>query len=261
MITKSDIEELISHIPAIPNTLKICEKELLQNNLTKAVEVAEQDIAFVMYMRSVINKPVFGLAKDVQDITQIFSLIGTYGMLNILSSYYVLLTTPKKWTIFNLDNIGFANLQTDFLENWTKILTAIEISDKEILRSITLIPASICLCNKIFENHIVNLNHIIRSSGLSYNEILKREIGADIFELSCRIAQKWGLSNKIIDIFQNLNKPSKKTKVTTYMNLLISYELSKAEFKNVGFGEFFEYNFEFSEDELKVFMRAIEYEA
>lgn len=261
MIKQEDIDILISQIPAIPTILKSCEDALINGDLAKAAAIAKNDLALVGYMRAIINKPIYGFKKEIKDISQIFSTLGVDETTNILYSYYVLLTTPKKWKIFNLDTQKFASLQADFMINWGKILKAIYVTDKEILKSITLIPSSICLCERIFAQKTENLDQIMRTSGLSYNEILKREIGLDVFELCCKIAYKWQLSPTIIDIFQNLGKKNGQTKITTYMHLLISYELSKSEFANAGFGELFEFDCAPSADELEIFIKAIEYEA
>ncbi|MDO5045065.1 HDOD domain-containing protein [Campylobacter sp.] len=261
MVNQADIDRLIAQIPAIPAILKTCENALASGDLAKAASVANNDLALVGYMRSIINKPIFGFKKEIKDISQIFSTLGVDETINILYSYYVLLTTPKKWQIFDMDTHKFANLQANFIFDWTKILKKISVNDKEILKSITLIPASICLCEKIFEADIENLELINQESGASYSEILRRQSGLDIFELCCKVAQKWQLSPVIIDIFSRLGKKDKQSKITTYMNLLISYELSRAEFQSAGFAELFEFDMKPSEDEIETFMRALEYEA
>ena len=115
MIDKAQINNLIEQIPAIPSLLKVCEKELLTGNLTKAAKVISDDLAFVSYMQTLINSPAYGLKSEIKDINQIFTLLGANGVLSVLNSYTVLLNTPKKWQIFNIDNYDFANLQAGFL--------------------------------------------------------------------------------------------------------------------------------------------------
>lgn len=261
MINQADIDRIISQIPAIPAILKTCQSALESGDLAKAAAVASNDLALVGYMRSIINKPIFGFKKEIKEISQIFATLGVDETINVLYSYYVLLTTPKKWQIFDMDTHKFANLQANFMFNWGQILKEISVNDKEILKSITLIPASICLCEKIFETNLDDLRLINKTSGVSYNEILRRQSGLDIFELCCLVGQKWQLSSTIIDIFSRLGKKDRQDKITTYINLLISYELSKSEFRNAGFGELFEFDLEPSEDEVEIFMRAVSYEA
>ncbi|QKG29580.1 HDOD domain-containing protein [Campylobacter sp. RM16187] len=260
MIKQESIDELIAQIPAIPAILKSCENTLASGDLAKAAAIAKNDLALVEYMRSIINKPIFGFKKEIKDISQIFSALGADRTTDILYSYYVLLTTPKKWKIFNLDTQKFANLQANFMIDWGKILKEIKVDNKDIFKSITIIPSSISVCEKIFSENAENLKHVLRTSGLSYNTILKREIGFDIFEICCKIAEKWQLSNIVVDIFQNLSKQEEQTTITKYIHLLISYELSKPEFANSGFGEMFEFNCNASPKELETFMKAIGYE-
>ena len=239
MIDKAQINNLIEQIPAIPSLLKVCEKELLTGNLTKAAKVISDDLAFVSYMQTLINSPAYGLKSEIKDINQIFTLLGANGVLSVLNSYTVLLNTPKKWQIFNIDNYDFANLQAGFLSNWSKILNELKIDDKEILRSITLVPATIFICDRLFSSHTNVLDLVVRMSGLSYNEILKREAKTNIFEIVAMIA---------------------KNQIPTYMKLLISYELSLANYSQAGFGELFDFAILPNADQMQTFLKAISYE-
>jgi hypothetical protein len=258
MIDKAQINNLIEQIPAIPSLLKVCEKELLTGNLTKAAKVISDDLAFVSYMQTLINSPAYGLKSEIKDINQIFTLLGANGVLSVLNSYTVLLNTPKKWQIFNIDNYDFANLQAGFLSNWSKILNELKIDDKEILRSIALVPATIFICDRLFSSHTNILDLVIRMSGLSYNEILKREAKTNIFEIVAMIAKKWDFSNKVIEIFNRLD--SGDNQISTYMKLLISYELSLANYSQAGFGELFDFAILPNADQMQTFLKAISYE-
>lgn len=258
MVDKNQIDELVEQIPAIPALLKACEGELLAGNLSKAAKIASDDLAFITYLQTLINSPAYGLKGNIKDTSQIFSLLGVDDMLNILSSYLVALSAPEKWLVFNINNRKFSNLQAGFLSNWFKVLSAIGIKNREIFRAVTLVPAAICVCDKIFGSHLNTLELVLRTGGLSYNEILKREINTNIFEIIGIIAKKWGFSEEIIKIFTDLDKQNDE--ISIYIILLISYELSLPEYSSAGFGELFEYEVRASEEQMRVFLEAVNYE-
>ena len=258
MINQTQIDELISQIPPIPATLRVCQNHLEMGNLTQAAKIASNDLAFVSYMQGIINSPAYGLKSEVKDINQIFSLLGANELLSIVRSYLVLLTTPKKWQIFNIDNIKFSHLQASFLGDWSKLLAQLNIQNKDIFHSIALIPASLSLCDKIFSQHLGILGLVLRASGISYNEILKKDLNTDIFEILALIASKWNLSQNVINIVKNL--ANSNDTISNYITLLTTYELSKAQYANSGFEEIFEFSSNASDEQLEIFKKAVCYE-
>ena len=79
MITKDKIDEYINKIPPAPKALKETLALLNAGELIKASKVAQTDLALAAYLKELVNKPIYGFANEVTDVSQIFGILGVSG--------------------------------------------------------------------------------------------------------------------------------------------------------------------------------------
>ena len=102
MVTKKELKEYIKNIPPKPDILDRVIKEVLNNDLKKASEIAKEDPILVKYLQRLINKPVFGFRQKITDVTQIFTILGTDSIYELLHHYLLSLFSLDKWKVFNM---------------------------------------------------------------------------------------------------------------------------------------------------------------
>jgi len=124
-----------------------------------------------------------------------------------------------------------------------------------------------------FENQVKIINEDIKN----YKDIFNRDefdtivTNPPYFEFTGDISQTNNLEQlanarhninltleEIIKIFTDLDKQNDE--ISIYIILLISYELSLPEYSSAGFGELFEYEVRASEEQMRVFLEAVNYE-
>ncbi|HIC10143.1 MAG TPA: HDOD domain-containing protein, partial [Campylobacterales bacterium] len=107
MVNRQELEEFIKKLPPKPDIVIRTLEEIENRDLKKASQIASTDPVLVKYLRNLINKPIFGLRNRVTDIGQIFTLLGSDAVSELLHHYLLSLITPKEWRIFNLDTNSF----------------------------------------------------------------------------------------------------------------------------------------------------------
>ncbi len=253
MITKNEIDSFIEKIPPAPSVLRETLRLLNIGDLTKAAKVAEGDLALKSYLKSIVNKPIYGFRNEVSDISQIFGILGVSLSQQTVYNYMVNLLSPKKWTLFKLNAKLFNELQANLSKKWEEILKHLHIEDKDIYASISLLPASIIVTEALFAQKKDNVNLLRTSKALDYNTILLRLCGASLFDICEQIARKWEMNQvtfKIIQAASGLN-PSNIQEVNNlgkWMHLLLFYELSKPEFIEAGLNDFVDFQIEYIND-------------
>ena len=258
MLSKNDIDKYLDTIPPIPNTIRLTLSHLNNNDMVQAANIAKEDKAFVNYLSEIVNKPIFGFANDVKNVNQIFGILGLGKARQIVSSYYMQLITPKDWEVFNFSNKGFQELQANLIIEWNKILKELKIDNKNLQQSISLIPASLIVCEMIFRDTKDTIFLLRESKHMSFDEILYKMSDYRLFDIVLKIAKKWEFNDDIIafmkDFSQNEVNKIKKREIV-FLRLLINYEMSKPYIVNSGLNDFFDFPMNFTEDDIALFLK------
>jgi len=253
MITKFKIDEYIDKIPPAPKALKQTISLLNNGELTQASKAAQTDLALTKYLKDLVNKPIYGFANEVKDISQIFGILGVAGSQQTVYNYMTTLLSPSKWLLFGLNTKSFHELQARLSKKWEQILQHLNVQDKNITSSIALLPASIIVSEALFCQKIEDVKLLRSTKNLDYNTILTRLCGMGIFDICEQIALKWEMPKEIGEIIQASSglKPSDDEKINTlakWMHLLLFYELSQPIFIQAGLNDFVDFQVDFVSD-------------
>ena len=253
MITQEEIHSFIERIPPTPAILKQTLAFVVQGELTKAAKTAEDDPALKSYLITQVNKPIYGFRNQVNDLSQIFGILGTSAAQQTLYNYMMSLLSPAQWELFDLNKTLFFDLQASLSTQWQKILAHLEIENKEIETSITLLPASIITCEALFKTHKQEVELLRAYKALDYNTVLKRLGGVDLFDICESIAKKWELSPEISKIIQASSgiKPADDPMLNAlgkWMHLLLFYALSQNAYIQAGLNDFIDFQPDYVQD-------------
>ncbi|HUH41610.1 MAG TPA: HDOD domain-containing protein [Sulfurimonas sp.] len=253
MITKKNIESFIEKIPPSPKILNETLSLLNIGELVKAAKVAEQDLALKSYLKSIVNKPIYGFKNEVSDIGQIFGILGVSLAQQSVYNYMVTLLSPNKWALFKLNSTLFYELQANLSKRWEAILIHLNINDSNAYAAITLLPASIIVTEALFAQKKEEVALLRATKALDYNTILMRLCGMGLFDICEEIAKKWEMDNSVSAIVQAASgvKPSEDEEINTlgkWMHLLLFYKLSQPEFIKAGLNDFVDFQIEYVSD-------------
>jgi len=253
MITKDIINTYIDRVPPSPQALKVTLTLLNSGELTKAAQIAQTDLALSAYLKNLVNKPIYGFTNEVNDISQIFGILGVSASQQTVYNYMISLLSPKKWELFKLNANSFSNLQAELSTNWKKILNFLEIEDKEIESSITLLPASIIVSEALFCEKIEDINLLRRVNPIDLNTVLKRLTKLDLFDICEAIAKKWEMPESVSQIVQASSgiKPSQDEAINElgkWMHLLLFFTLSKPSYIEAELNDFIDFQVEYVQD-------------
>ncbi len=260
MVTNDDIKNYIEKIPPTPEILNNTVTCVNQGDLVKAAKIADGDLALKSYLKNLVNKPIYGFRNEVNELSQIFGILGVNAAKQSLYNYMLSLLSPKHWVLFQMNQVLFYDLQADLSRRWHDILVHLEIDDKDIESSITLLPSSIIVCESLFKDNIDNVKLLKSTKNLDYNTILKRLTKLDLFDISKHISKVWEMPETIGEIVQAASgiKPSSDEKINKlgkWMHLLLFYELSQPKFIAAGLNDFVEFNVEYVGDIYEDFMK------
>ncbi|NPA66760.1 MAG: HDOD domain-containing protein [Epsilonproteobacteria bacterium] len=263
MITKEDIEKYIQKIPPAPKAVQKTIQAINQGDLIKAAKEAKEDLAFSAYLKELVNKPIYGFRTEVKDTGQIFGILGLSQSQQVVYNYLLNILSPDEWKFFKLNKKTFNDLQDHLSLSWNKILEHLSIKDKEIESSITLLPASIIVCEALFNEKKEEVELIRSAKDLDLNTILKRLSGYTLFDISAMIAKKWEMDPKIIAIVRASSGIEKVENqeienLAKWMHLLLFYTLSQPQYIEAGLNDFIEFKVEFVDDIYVEFMEVIE---
>jgi len=265
MITNKVIDDFIDKIPPKPDVLQATIKLLDEGSLNKAAKKAEEDLALKSYLTNLVNKPIYGFKTEVSDIGQIFGILSLSGSQQTVYNYMLSLLSPDKWILFKLNKNSFYELQANLSLRWKKILTHLNIKDRDIESAITLLPACIIVSEALFKNKKEDVELLRSVNNLDYNTILIRLCNTSLFDIANKIANKWDMSEKIQQIIyasSGLN-PSKDKNINLlakWMHLLLFYELSKPIFIQAELNDFIDFQVDYVEDIYEDFTKLMELE-
>jgi HD-like signal output (HDOD) protein len=263
LITKDIIDTFIEKVPPSPKVLKVTLMLLDQGELIKAAQIAKEDLALSAYLKNLVNKPIYGFRSKVDDISQIFGILGVAKSQQAVYNYMISLLSPNDWKLFSLNKTSFNNLQADLSTSWQKILIFLNIEDKNIESSISLLPASIIVSEALFNQKIDDVNLLRSVSPIDLNTILKRLCQIDLFDICELIAKKWDMDESIGSIVQaasgvkpvedeNLNRLGK------WMHLLLFHTLSKPVYIEAGLNDFIDFQIDYVQDIYNDFSQVME---
>ena len=263
MITKTEIKSFINRIPPTPKVLKETLMLLRAGELIKAAKVANEDMALHAYLKELVNKPIYGFRNEVNEISQIFGILGVAKSEQAVYNYMVTLLSPSKWVMFKLNKTSFYSLQAELSIKWLHILEHLNIKDKEIENSIALLPASIIVSEALFCQKLEDVNLLRSVNSVDLNTILKRLSGLDLFDICELISKKWEMDPRIAQIIQAASgvKPSEDEEINRlgkWMHLLLFYLLSKPQFIDAGLNDFIDFQIDYVEDIYSEFAELME---
>jgi len=263
LLTNSTIENYISTIPPVPKVIKSCLSYLDASDMIQAANAAKEDKAFMLYLCDIVNKPIFGFAKEIKNPHQIFGILGLIRAKQIVHGYYLLLILPKKWEVFDFSNKKFQNLQSNLIVNWNNILDFLSIDDKDTRQCIALLPASLIVCEMLFRDIRGTIILLRESKQISFDELLYKMSENTLFDVTSKIAKKWEFNDNIQNFIAgiaslNLEKNSKNYKAIVYLRLLLAYEMSKPYMIKSGLNDFFDFSLDFDEKDMMDFYTLME---
>ena len=117
----------------------------------------------------------------------------------------------------------------------------------------TLLPSSIIVSEALFKSHKKDIDVLRSVNDIDLNTILSRLCSMDLFDICEKIATKWDMPPKIIEIVQassgfkhsndeNLNQLGK------WMHLLLFYELSQPMFIEAELNDFVDFKIDYVSD-------------
>lgn len=253
LITIQEIEDFIEKIPPQSQILQQTTALLTSGELIRASKIAQEDLALRAYLKSMINKPIYGFKEEVSDLTQIFGILGVSMSKQSVYNYQTALLSPKKWSVFTLNAKLFQELQASLSKEWEKILLHLKITTAEYCTSIVLMPASIIVIDALFASKKADVALLRSAKALDYNTILLKLCNTTLFDLCSQIATKWEMGASVNELIRAASgkSRSKNSQINTlakWMHLLFFYTLSKPEFVQAGLNDFLDFEVEFIGD-------------
>jgi hypothetical protein len=251
MVSKRELERYIKDIPPKPETVQRVLKAIDKGELREAGEIALEDPILTKYLENLVNRPVYGFRNRVKNPSQIFSILGTTGSSEAVYHYLLSLLRPKKWHIFNLNSKMFQDLQATLGYYWRKVLKHEGIEkDNSIAQAIALLPATIVVCDSVFNKSIGELQLIEGSSELDFNLLLKEVTGISLFDMIIFVGKYWSFSPTALHIIKassskNDSKDSKIIRLGQFMHLILFYVLSKREYVSSGLNSFIKFDIDY----------------
>jgi len=263
LITKDIINSFIEKVPPSPKILKVTLTLLDKGELIKAAQIAKEDLALSAYLKDLVNKPIYGFRNHVDEISQIFGILGVSNSQQAVYNYMMSLLSPNKWILFSLNKTSFHNLQADLSANWQKILKFLNIDNKNITNAISLLPASIIVSEALFSTKIDDVNLLRRVNAIDLNTILQRLCQVDLFDICELIAKKWDMDEDIGAIVQAASgiKPIEDESLNQlgkWMHLLLFYTLSQPNYIEAGLNDFIDFQIDYVQDIYNDFSQIME---
>ncbi len=244
MLSNTTISNYIESIPPIPKIVKRCAEALERGDMVHAADIASEDRALMHYLQNIVNKPIFGFREEIKNTRQIFGILGISKARQLIYGYYLLLILPEEWTVFEFNSIKFQDFQARLIHNWGKIVKFLGKDDREIIAAISIIPASLIVCEMLFKNINSTVKLLRNTKQLSYETILHKMSDRTFFEISSMIAEKWDFSKETIAIIEKIGDGKEgdfgeNALEITYLRLLLIYELSRPVMVNSGLNDLF----------------------
>ena len=230
LISQKEIKKYLKDVPAVPENVKKALEYLKNGDLKNAAIEAQNDLILKKRIEDVVNSAYYSLPNKVNDMVQLFAMLGMEKSKSLIFSYLVSLLEPKEWKIFN---INFFDFQAIFMSEFEKYMK-IEFDEKTYKKYADLgaiVPASVCVCDSLLGEKKEKLELLISSAPLEYGTIIKRMTGVSIFGIAAKIAEIWGLEKEKAEILKNSEcSNSCEDKISALIHLIFFMIVSKKQF-------------------------------
>ena len=232
LISKEDLKKYLNSIPPIPENVKNTLKALDEGDLKGASKEASKDLVLKKRIEDVVNSAYYSLPNKVENINQLFAMLGIEKTRSLIYSYLVSLLEPKRWKIFK---INFFDFQAAFMNEFEKgmISEFDEATYKKYAEIGAIIPASVCVCDSLLGYKKEDLELITSSAVIEYSTLIKRMAGMSLFGLAGEIARIWGLENEKIEILKKAECDMCDNKISALTHLVFFYLVSKPQFLDI----------------------------
>jgi len=258
LITQEEIQSYIRSIPPSPTVLKHVLTYIQEGELAKAANEASQDPALKIYLQDIVNKPIYGFKNDIKDIGQIFGVLGLAQAEQLVYNYMISLLSPSQWELFALNNKTFADIQDTLGLQWKRILEHKKVTNKTLYSAISLLPASIIVCEALFKAKRSEVELLRSVKEIDYSTILKRLTGMSLLDLCQSIASTWELPEIISKVVlasdgHSSEKDEDILELSKWMHLLFFYQLSQPVCVEAGLNDFIDFNIDYVSDIYEAF--------
>jgi len=263
MLSSITINNYIESVPPVPKIVKRCAEALESGDMVHAADIANEDRALSLYLKNIVNKPIFGFRDEIKNSRQIFGILGISKAKQLIYGYYLLLILPKKWEVFDFNSSKFQDFQARLIHNWGKIVKFLEKDDGEIILAISIIPASLIVCEMLFKDINSTVKLLKDTKQISYESILFKMTERRFFDISSLIAKKWDFSDDIVNLIVKIGDTKEsdfgdKSLEIEYLRLLLVYEMSRPVMINSGLSELFDIESIFSDEITENFYKIIQ---
>lgn len=230
LISKNDIIKYLKDVPPVPKNVKKALEYLKNGDLKNAAIEAQNDLILKKRIEDVVNSAYYALPNKVNDMVQLFAMLGMERSKSLIYSYLVSLLEPKEWQIFN---INFFDFQAMFMSEFEKYMT-IEFDTKTYKKYAdvgAIIPASVCICDSLLGAKKEDVELLTSNAPLEYGTIIKRMTGISLFGIAAKIAEIWGLDKEKTKILKNAKcNNGCNDKISALIHLVFFMIVSKKQF-------------------------------
>ena len=232
LISKQDILKYLKEVPPVPQNVKNALKALDEGDLKKAAIEASNDLVLKKRIEDVVNSAYYALPNKVNDMVQLFAMLGIEKARSLIYSYLVSLLEPKEWKIFN---INFFDFQAAFMSEFEKAM--IEEFDNQTYKKYAeigaIIPASVCVCDSLLGEKKEDVELVLSSAPLEYSTLIKRMTGVSLFGLAGKIAEIWGLEKEKVEILKKAECEKCNNKIAALIHFIFFVLVSKKQFIDI----------------------------
>ena len=232
LISKEDIAEYMKNIPPVPENVQKALEFLKEGDLKKAALEAEKDLILKKRIEGIVNSAYYSLSKKIDNMTQLFTLLGIEKTRSLVYSYLVSLLKPQNWKIFK---INFFDFQSAFMGMFEKYMI-FEFNEKIYKKYAeigALIPAAVCVCDGILGDKKEDVRLVMNSAPIEYSTLIKRMTGLSLFELAAKISKIWNLSEEKAVILKKAECNQCKEKIPALTHFVFFYLVSKPQFMDI----------------------------
>jgi len=230
LISQKEIIKYLKNVPPVPKNVKKALEYLKNGDLKNAALQAQNDLVLKKRIEDVVNSAYYALPNKVNNMVQLFAMLGMEKSKSLIFSYLVSLLEPKEWKIFN---INFFDFQAIFMSEFEKYMK-LEFDEKTYKQYAdigAIIPASICVCDSLLGAKKEDVELLMSNAPLEYGTIIKRMSGIGLFGIAAKIAQIWGLEKDKTDILKNAECSKKcNNKIAALIHLVFFTIVSKKQF-------------------------------
>jgi len=229
LISKKEIIKYLQNIPPVPENVKKTLEFLKNGDVKNAAIEAQNDLILKKRIENVVNSAYYALPNKIDNIVQLFTMLGIEKSKSLIFSYLVSLLEPKKWEIFNINFFDFQALFMHKFEEYMKIEFD-EKTYKHYADMAAIIPASICICDSLLGNKKENVELLISNAPLEYGTIIKRMSGIGLFSIAAKIGEIWSIETDKTNILKNAECNKCNDKISALIHLVFFSIVSKKQF-------------------------------